>query len=188
MEEEVYEPREDSFLLEEVIHTSLKAGSIGRALDMGCGSGILSIALSGKTSTVLAVDINPEAVRSAKALAGKEGATNIEFRESDLFSNVRLDEKFDLIVWNMPYIPGLEDEETDLAISCGTPPTRLLEFFEKAASHLTHGGKILYLVSSITPLSVNDVEARGYGVRIVSSLKVPFETLTVFEARLASGV
>jgi len=183
MEKAVYEPKEDSFLLEEAIRTAVTPGSIGRALDMGCGSGILSITLAKNVGNVLAVDINPRAVNASRALAETEGAGNIEFRESDLFSNVRPDEKFDLIVWNMPYVPVSEEDEMDLATSCGTPPIKLFEFFEKAASHLTRGGRILYIVSSITPLSVSDVEARGYTVRIVSSSKVPFETLTVFEAR-----
>ena len=54
----IYEPREDSFLLQKFV----KEYANGRVLDMGSGSGILAETPLERTKKVLAVDINEEAV------------------------------------------------------------------------------------------------------------------------------
>jgi len=58
----VYEPAEDSFLFAE--NLAVKEGEI--VLDMGAGCGILGIIAAEKAAKVVAVDINPYAVRCAK--------------------------------------------------------------------------------------------------------------------------
>ncbi len=63
---DIYEPAEDSYLLQEVVREEVH----GRVLDVGTGSGIqaLSAAKSSRVREVVAVDINPDAVRG---LSGK---------------------------------------------------------------------------------------------------------------------
>ena len=77
---------------------------------MGCGSGIQSLATS--KGDVLAVDINPEAVKIVKKLG-------INAIQSVLFVNVK--DKFDLIIFNPPYLPEeeSEDEESKLITTVG---------------------------------------------------------------------
>ena len=73
-----------------------------RVLDMGTGSGINAILAASKSSHVLAVDINPYCIETGQRNAARNGvASRIEFRESDLFSNV--DGKFDLIIFDPPF-------------------------------------------------------------------------------------
>ena len=55
----VYEPAEDSYLLQKFVKKLVK----GKVLDMGTGSGIQALSVKGD---VLAVDINPEAVEKCK--------------------------------------------------------------------------------------------------------------------------
>ena len=57
---EIYEPREDSFLLEKYVVKYTKPGYI--VLDMGTGSGIQADAASKKAKKVIAADINPGAI------------------------------------------------------------------------------------------------------------------------------
>ncbi|MEM3051279.1 MAG: 50S ribosomal protein L11 methyltransferase, partial [Candidatus Bathyarchaeia archaeon] len=62
VDENVYEPAEDSFLFAE----NLEVQEGERVLDMGTGCGILGIVASKRAHEVIAVDVNPYAVRCAK--------------------------------------------------------------------------------------------------------------------------
>lgn len=140
----IYSPREDSYLLESQLKLISKGKEI---LDMGTGSGI--IALSSKKAgakKVTAVDINKEALKNLK---GK----GLILIESDLFENVN--GKFDIICFNPPYLPKQEgeDEESSLATTGGNKGDEIiLNFLEKASSFLKNNGKILLVLSSLTPL------------------------------------
>jgi len=67
------------------------------ALDMGCGTGFITIYLKSLNLDCEGVDINPAAIESAKK-------NNIEanFYLSDLFEKVKAEKKFDLIIFNAP--------------------------------------------------------------------------------------
>lgn len=120
------------YLLE---HTEVKKGET--VLDMGTGSGIQAIYAAENASHVLAVDIDEKAVRNAMLNAKLHGVEDkITFRKSDLFNNVRPDEKFDVIISNIPF-PW--DEKTQHY-------WKLQErFFSDAKKHLNHGGRIYFL-------------------------------------------
>ncbi|MDD5760411.1 MAG: class I SAM-dependent methyltransferase, partial [Desulfobulbaceae bacterium] len=76
---DVYEPAEDSFLLAK--HAKVLKG---RILEVGCGSGIVSLvnAKANPTNEALGADINPEAIRCAAANAKNNKIPNIKFMES----------------------------------------------------------------------------------------------------------
>lgn len=75
-----------------------------KILDIGTGSGAISLALSKnlKDSKILGVDISKDAIDLANENKIKLNINNVEFKESDIFSNIK--EKFDIIVSNPPYI------------------------------------------------------------------------------------
>ncbi|MEK6917169.1 MAG: 50S ribosomal protein L11 methyltransferase, partial [Nanoarchaeota archaeon] len=81
MEEIIYEPREDSYLLQKYVEMYSK----GSVLDMGTGSGIQAITASKKAKEVVAVDINPEAVKQTKLALEIEKIKNVKVLQSDLF-------------------------------------------------------------------------------------------------------
>jgi len=91
------------------------------ALDFGTGSGCLAIALAVKcpAARLLAVDIEPEALETARRNAASHHVTNrIEFLLSDGLKNLPANKHLDLIVTNPPYIPsgeiaGLQPEVRD---------------------------------------------------------------------------
>lgn len=80
-----------------------------KVLDIGCGTGIISIMLNKLTNcNVDSCDISSEALKIAKANSQNLN-TNVKFFKSDLFENVQ--DKYDLIVSNPPYIPIKEMEK-----------------------------------------------------------------------------
>ena len=78
-----------------------------KVLDIGTGSGCIACTIAKQTSaTVLGVDISSDALRIALDNVTQLGINNrAVFRKSDLFSRVREEEKFDIIISNPPYIP-----------------------------------------------------------------------------------
>ena len=79
--------------------------NLKEVLDIGTGSGCIACTIAHKTdATVLGVDISSDALRVALDNVTKLGINNrAVFRKSDLFSKVREEEKFDMIISNPPY-------------------------------------------------------------------------------------
>lgn len=77
-----------------------------RVLELGTGeAGILSIALARRIEArYVALDVAEEAVESARRVAAAN-STTVEFRRSELFSAVDLNEAFDIVFFNPPYLP-----------------------------------------------------------------------------------
>lgn len=95
---------ETEYLVEKTINYSKKIFSDKKIkiLDLGTGSGCISIALSKNlTSDITAVDISKEALKIA-AINGVENRCNINFLQNDMLTNIK--EKFDIIISNPPYI------------------------------------------------------------------------------------
>jgi len=89
-------------------HLNNHPGNICRVVDIGCGSGAGAVltALARPQAEVLAVDINPSALRLTRINAALAGADNLRAQHSDLLKDV--DGEFDLILANPPYLidPG----------------------------------------------------------------------------------
>ncbi len=147
----MYEPGEDSYMLQEHVEKYAK----GAVLDMGTGTGIQAITASRHAKKVIAADIDKEAVKQARISAEIEKIKNIEFIESDLFENIPK-QKFDLIVFNPPYLP--EDKKVkDIALTSpkrGTKTTT--RFLDEAGNYLKQDGVILLIFSSLASQSLID--------------------------------
>lgn len=152
LEEGVLIPRfETEILIENILNLDVNFKNV---LDIGCGSGIISItlALEMPKSNVLGVDISKLALDVSNRNKELLKARNCEFKESNLYSSVKW-EKFDLIVSNPPYINKedmkLLDErvkkEPELALYGGEDG---LEFYraiiEKSHEHLNENGYIAF--------------------------------------------
>ncbi len=92
---------ETTRLVMEMLEDYIKGGE--RVLDLGCGSGILSLCASKLgASFCSAYDIDPVAVRVAQDNIATDGATNVCCGVSDLLKGVSLDNgKFDFAVANI---------------------------------------------------------------------------------------
>ncbi|AIS51353.1 release factor glutamine methyltransferase PrmC [Thermoanaerobacter kivui] len=111
VDENVLIPRPDTETLVEEVLKRLRKGDV--IIDIGTGSGAIAISIAKyfKNCTVYAVDISKKALEVAKYNAKMHGVLDkIVFIESDVFSNVSKDLKFDFIVSNPPYIKRSEIE------------------------------------------------------------------------------
>ncbi|MGB0801480.1 MAG: biotin--[acetyl-CoA-carboxylase] ligase [Candidatus Poseidoniaceae archaeon] len=106
----VYPPREDTDLLANRL-IQLGPGKGRKFLEIGCGSGALSILASSLGWNVHACDINPFAVAATRGNMAKnlqDGTIKEGGVGPDGFP---FEDKFDLILWNLPYIPADEVNE-----------------------------------------------------------------------------
>jgi len=208
--ENVYEPAEDSFLFAE----NLPVGTGDRVVDMGTGCGILGVIAATKADEVVAVDINPYAVRCAKENAElNHVAEKMSFVQGDLFSSIRTGERFDLVLFNAPYLPSDdEDEDSWLARSwtggvsgrnvidrfiSGAPKqwtggvsgrNVIDRFISGAPKHLEPNGEILLVQSTLS--DVEETLSRFAGSRlraeVVASQILPlFEQIVLIRAKSA---
>jgi release factor glutamine methyltransferase len=102
-------PRPETEHLVEQVLTLAETYDLTKILDVGTGTGCIAItlALERPNAHVTAIDVAPDALALARKNAAVLGAHNVEFAQSDWFSAVAADTKFDLIVSNPPYIvPG----------------------------------------------------------------------------------
>jgi release factor glutamine methyltransferase len=175
----VYEPAEDSFLLAE----ALDVESCASVLDVGCGSGFLGLVVAKTAGRVLSVDLNPAALECTKENAMLNGAENLEVRRSDLFSSVT--EKFDLIIFNPPYLPTEEGEPRDdvsLAWDGGWSGREVIDrFLADVSAHMNPGGRIYLLGSSLSDYekTILVLEDYGFQISLVARRKLDFEELVV---------
>jgi release factor glutamine methyltransferase len=176
--EDVYEPREDSFLLAEQVKKFAK----GIVLDMGTGSGIQAVTAAKKKSvkSVIAVDKNKRVIEHCKkSIKNKK----IKFLESDLFSKVK--GKFDTIAFNPPYLP--EDVKLkDMTIYGGKKGYEVVErFLSDVNNFLKPDGIILLLFSSLTKKDKIDEFVRNNLLesKLMSKKHVFFEDLFVYSIK-----
>jgi release factor glutamine methyltransferase len=171
----IYQPKEDSYLLEEQVKKFSNNKSV---LDMGSGSGIQALAaLSSGAKSILAADINPEVIEELKK-------KDIPVVKSDLFSRIK--EKFDIIVFNPPYLPldKREDKESSLTTSGGKKGDELIiKFLRQSVTHLNKKGFILLLISSLTPEDkiLELLKKLNLNKSILSEKKFFMETLKVWK-------
>lgn len=100
-------PRDETEILVRKAIEIIKTEGLKDILDIGTGSGCIACTIAKQTdAAVLGVDISSDALRVALDNVTKLGINNrAVFRKSDLFSKVREEEKFDMIISNPPYIP-----------------------------------------------------------------------------------
>ena len=148
-------PRPETELLVEKSVELIKKYDYKQVLDIGTGTGCIACMVALKTDAqVLGIDISTGALRCALDNAMGMGLMNRAlFRKSDIFSNIQ--EKFDLIISNPPYIPLSEKENLQIEVRDYDPACALftsdekgIEFYEKIAkeakNHLNPAGALAF--------------------------------------------
>ncbi|MDD2532162.1 Ribosomal RNA small subunit methyltransferase C [bioreactor metagenome] len=174
---EVYPPSEDSYLLIESFDV-FRGESV---LEVGCGSGIVSMHCASNGALVTAVDINEKAVECARENFRRNGL-DANILVSDVCENVK--GVFDTFVFNLPYLPVSESGALEASWSGGPdgvgPLPRLIGCAEK---HLECGGRIIVVVSSLMDQERLGHLLEGTEVSELGHLDLFFETLRVLEIR-----
>lgn len=149
-------PRDETEILVRKSIEIIEQNNFKTALDMCTGSGCIACMIAKLTDCqVIGADISIEALHVAFSNMEKfELFNKAIFRKSDLYSKIRTDEKFDIIISNPPYIPpkfkkSIQQEvsfEPELALY--TSDEKGLEFYEKiiqkAPEFLNEKGYILF--------------------------------------------
>jgi HemK-related putative methylase len=155
-----------------------------RALDLGTGSGVGAVFAARRGHRVVAVDLNPEAVRCARLNALLNGLEDrIEAREGDLFAPVA-GEIFDLVLFNPPFFRGEPRSRIDQAWR----GTDVLERFAAGLpGALAPGGLALLLLSTDGdgPALLDALERRGFAIESAARRDFGNEVVTVHAVRRA---
>lgn len=102
-------------LIKRIQKEKLKGKTI---LELGMGSGLISLLAAKNGAHVLATDINPKAIENLR----KNAASNklkIEIMESDLFDAIPIERHFDFILINPPFYPKEPKSMAGRAWYCG---------------------------------------------------------------------
>ena len=192
----VYEPAEDSeLLINNLVNVKNKT-----VLDVGTGTGIQAInALKKGAKKVIGIDINPYAIETAKenALLNKLKLNeDIFFFESDLFKNMdeiknKLNiDKFDVILFNAPYLPTSEEEKLEkylnYAFDGGIDGRKVLDrFIDEVGNYLKENGTIQIVQSSLTgeEKTLKLLKKYGFKAKKTASMRFPYEELQIITAK-----
>ncbi len=182
---EVYNPSDDSFLLLKVVDGVTSGKSI---LEMGPGTGLLSIHAAKLGARVTAADINPHAVECTIRNAARSGV-RIEVVRSDLFEKVQ--GNYDVIVFNPPYLPGSASSTSwiERAWSGGDEGSEVaVRFLNEAWKHLSPGGSIFMILSSVGGLmSVLKSARERYDSEMLEEQHMFFESIYAYKFRLKTN-
>jgi release factor glutamine methyltransferase len=174
---EVYEPREDTFLmLEALAELDLKGLKV---LDLGTGSGILAAYCARKGATVTASDTDANVTQALKTIASRL-EISLEAVTSDLFSGIP--DRFDLVVFNPPYVPSGHVE--DRTIDGGRKGAEVIDkFLGELPEHLTQKGYGMLLVSSLNEPQGFEIKHSTLSLKTLRQRSLFFERLYVIEVR-----
>jgi release factor glutamine methyltransferase len=117
-------------------------------MELGCGSGLISMIATEKGARVTATDINPIAVEFLKknCLSNK---LQIEVLQSDLFDNLplkQLDKQYDIIAINPPYYKKDPVTMQDHAWFCGENGNYFARLFTSLAVYMHSGTEVLMVL------------------------------------------
>lgn len=146
-EDSVYTPDDDSYLLISLME--IEAGE--RVLEIGCGSGIISIHCALAGGVVTAVDINEKAVKQTKYNAEKNGVVIHNILVGDMFQPVK--GIWDVIVFNPPYLPKIDGQKTDVRWDGGSKGDETtVRFLEEAWKHMHTDSRLYFCCSDMAPM------------------------------------
>ena len=189
---EVYEPSEDTFQLLEIINVKKD----DKVLEIGTGSGLISLVCAQNGANVVCTDVNPFAVELAKRnfLVNCSLLSGIyDIRLGNLFDVLTFDDKFDIIIFNPPYLPTKSNERVggsgwfDIATDGGVDGLKITkQFIDGLSNHLHKDGCAYFVFSSLSnrkkletyiakaELTANVVDSRRYNDELIDIYRISF--------------
>ncbi len=152
-----------------------------KLLELGCGSGLISISAAKQGATVTATDINPVAVEALKKNS-KKNKVKLHIIQSDLF-NLIPKQPFDLIAINPPYYKKKPLTAADHAWFCGENGEYYSGLFDGLSKYIHPETVILMvLIADCDMDMINGFAAKnGYALNCVYTKKNILEKNLVFK-------
>ncbi|MEQ8362505.1 MAG: methyltransferase [Cyclobacteriaceae bacterium] len=119
-------------------------------LELGSGTGIISVSAALKNANVTAVDISHVAVQNT-ILNRTDNKVNFTVLHSDLFENLN-PTRFDWIVINPPYYPANPQTEAEYAWYCGDNHQYFRKLFSQLLKFTHEETKVLIVLSEVCDL------------------------------------
>ena len=173
-------PRQDTEISVEVILKILRENNIKNILEIGCGSGIVSITLDLESKgqvEITAVDISPQAIKNTN-INKNNLKSKIKVLESDLFDEVN--DKFDLIYSNPPYIKSHEIENLQVEVRDYEPRLALdggsdgLYFYRKiikeAPNYLKMHGFLVFEIGYDEAEDISSIMRENFDTKIYKDI------------------
>ena len=185
---EVYEPAEDTFLLADSIVVSEEDS----VFEVGSGSGLIALYCASLGANIVCCDINPFAVELIKKnfLVNQSllrGSFNV--RIGDLFSVLDSKDRFDVIIFNPPYLPTSKKELIggsgwfDKAVSGGLNGLDVIErFINLVSGFLKKNGRVYFVFSSLSNREKLEsiIKKNNFIFEIMNSCRFNDETLDIY--------
>ena len=151
-------------------------------LDMGCGSGLLSLVAASKGADVTAVDINSAAVGATQENARLNALEGRVFPlEGNLFEPIPPGRRYDLVLFNPPFYNGQPANEADVAWRAGEDYAVLRAFAGSLGTFLAEGAEAVLVLSTIMDIPrVRSVfSGEGFSWNVEASRRFLFERLMI---------
>lgn len=185
LEEGVLIPRPDTEILVEFLIEYIKKNKSANVLDIGVGSGAISLSIAAycPQTRVYGIDIEEIPIRVSNKNKERLKIENAFFYKGDLFEALEdnnLDETFHIIVSNPPYIKSADIEGLQVEVKSHEPLTALdggedgLDFYrrisQRASDYLVAAGMLIYEIGFDQGQEVVDILSRE-GFKNISILK-----------------
>ncbi len=181
----VYPPGEDTYILQDAIEVAPQ----DVVLDMGCGSGYISLNLIDAVKRIVSLDLQYNAVvNTYENLKRHQAFHKVSVMQSDLFDAISPSFKFSIVAFNPPYLPA-DDERTsmDPALVGGELGIEVSKrFIDQVGNHLAFEGRVYLVASSLADVGLlkESMESVGLETDIAAEESLFFERLVVLRGIL----
>ncbi len=155
-------------------------------LDVGTGAGIQAITAALTALKVVAVDINPEAVKFARKNSRINGVeSRVTVLEGNLFSPLKQGDRFDVILFTPPYMEGRPETYFDHALY--DPDKSIAKrFFSEARNFLNNDGYVQMIYSSLADpgSALQSARELGWNYILIAKGKTITENFLIYRFTL----
>jgi release factor glutamine methyltransferase len=133
----VYDTSTDTELMADVVSIEKDQNFI----EIGCGTGVVTILIAFRAKSGIGVDINSEAIRNANLNKERHNVNNVSFIKSDVFDEV--EGTFDVVICNPPYNAYTPKDEVEMMFWDKENQMKI-KFFQQLPKYIKSGGKVYF--------------------------------------------
>lgn len=150
-------------------------------LELGAGSGLISLVAARKGALVMASDINPAAVQNIK-LNAESNSLIVNALYSDLYDSIHALHEFDYTIINPPYYPLDPSDASEMAWYCGKGFEYFQKLFTQLKSRVNHGKYFMVLSEDCAIEKIISIaENEGLQMKMVEQKRIFFELNVIFQ-------